>query len=471
MVLTFHKLELQLKELEDWQHYATNTKRRELCKQMVQLAVANETHPDEKAKLIKELQQSWQQLGASDSREGQILWRQFKPAGDAAFIDCAKYFAMKRRTRHQNLQERTKICVSLAGFVEKNDWQNADWKAVNEIIKAAKSEWKRFADIPHREKKTIQNRFHQSLKLLESKLKNEQHRNHGLKEEYIQEVQALIDSEKDMLSKVREVKAIQSRWQKVRITDRGFDQRLWKEFRKYCDIVFERRDQETDQASQVKTEQLLKAATLCDQFSEKLGNKISQQDLRDFRQSFAEFEFAGNNEFQSRYKSLEQSALNYIKNAEQRKNEQALLEPVRKVELCEQLEDGADQEMIVKQWEKGTDLTKQLPEDIQKILCKRYAEALSGDVQYADTQFAEELCVRIEMLAHVSSPESAQLIRMKLHVEHLDQKLGKGLTDDRSMSIQFDDLIQRWYLMGAVKGNEHKFKKRIAKAIAAIAKA
>lgn len=30
MVLTFHKLELQLKELEDWQHYATNTKRREL---------------------------------------------------------------------------------------------------------------------------------------------------------------------------------------------------------------------------------------------------------------------------------------------------------------------------------------------------------------------------------------------------------------------------------------------------------
>ena len=193
--------------------------------------------------------------------------------------------------------------------------------------------------------------------------------------------------------------------------------------------------------------------------------------MRDFRQSFAEFEFAGNNEFQSRYKSLEQSALNYIKNAEQRKNEQALLELVRKVELCEQLEDGADQEMIVKQWEKGTDLTKQLPEDIQKILCKRYAEALAGDVQYADTQFAEELCVRIEMLAHVSSPESAQLIRMKLHVERLDQKLGKGLTDDRSMSIQFDDLIQRWYLMGAVKGNEHKFKKRIAKAIAAIAKA
>jgi hypothetical protein len=52
----FHLLDVKLKELEDWQQYASNSKRLELCEKMENLKVHNEIHPEEKAKAIQELQ-------------------------------------------------------------------------------------------------------------------------------------------------------------------------------------------------------------------------------------------------------------------------------------------------------------------------------------------------------------------------------------------------------------------------------
>jgi exonuclease SbcC len=239
----FHLLDAKLKELEDWQRYASNSKRLELCEKMENLKDHNEIHPEEKAKAIQELQKQWRQLGTSDSREGQKLWQRFKLAGDLAFAVCSEYFDGRRDHREQNLQQRIKICDSLSLFLAENDWQETNWKAVNHIVKTARTEWKQFEDIPHANRKEIHHRFFNTLESIEAKIGEEQDRNHRLKQGYILQVQSLLETD-DVTKMIREIKNVQSAWKQVGTTDRGVDQRLWKEFRKLCDATFAKRDEE-----------------------------------------------------------------------------------------------------------------------------------------------------------------------------------------------------------------------------------
>ena len=413
----FHLLIEQLRELEDWQHFATNPKRDELCKKMESLQQHNEIHPEEKAKAIKELQEMWRQLGPSDSSEGQRLWKRFKRAGDTAFSVCADYFTGKREHRDKNLQERIKICDSLELYYARNDWQNTDWKAASQIVKKAKSEWKRFDDVPHRQRKEIHDRFNQAMLPIQRKLKEEEDRNHQLKRDLVSEVEILYETNDDISSLVALVKRIQSRWKKVGITDRGTDQKLWKEFRKICDDIFEKRDKENADRELKKAEEAQQA---------------------------------------KQRKMLKESA--------ERNKDDVLKELKRKAELCNQLEKGADEKSIATQWVGVLDL----PQKYADVINIRFEQALRGDIQYAKATQVDEICVRMEMLAHVSSPESSQGIRMKLQVERLDKKLSKGIREDRTVIEQLEELQEYWYCMGPVQHGEKEFKKRFDKAESAI---
>lgn len=70
----------------------------------------------------------------------------------------------------------------------------------------------------------------------------------------------------------------------------------------------------------------------------------------------------------------------------------------------------------------------------------------------------------MEILAHISSPESSQGIRMKLQVERLDRQLSKGIKEDRTVVEQLDELQAHWYCMGPIQHGEKEFKKRFDRA-------
>ncbi|MFN3238171.1 MAG: hypothetical protein ACE37D_14080, partial [Pseudomonadales bacterium] len=77
-------LQNKLQDLKDWQGFATQPKRDDLCSKMELLANDESISLPEKAKAIKELQEEWRKLGASDSRPAQKSWSRFKTLGDQA---------------------------------------------------------------------------------------------------------------------------------------------------------------------------------------------------------------------------------------------------------------------------------------------------------------------------------------------------------------------------------------------------
>ncbi|MCZ6501724.1 MAG: hypothetical protein O6945_04325, partial [Gammaproteobacteria bacterium] len=105
-----------------------------------------------------------------------------------------------------------------------------------------------------------------------------------------------------------------------------------------------------------------------------------------------------------------------------------------------------------------------LPQKLAEVINIRFEQAQRGDIQYAKATQIEEICVKMEMLAHISSPESSQGIRMKLQVERLDKQLSKGIKEDRTVVEQLAELQEHWYCMGPIQHGEKEFKMRFDKA-------
>ena len=386
------------------------------------------------------------------------------PPGDLAFVACSEYFDGRRELREQNLQERIKICDCLSIFLTENDWQKTNWKAVSHIVKTARSEWKQFEDIPHTNRKEMHNRFFNTLEAIEAKLREEQDRNHQLKQDYIQQVQSLLESDNNMTEMVSEIKNVQHAWKQVGITDRGVDQRLWKEFRKHCDAVFAKRDEEKNHRHQIQTAEMERAEELCCRLESLLNNDLEIEVFQEVNRDFSALMSGKKHSLQNRFEKLKKQAAEILKDGPRHEAEKFLNELVRKVRLCEQLETGAALEEVDAKWEGETKLT----DDLELLLNDRLERAKSGNYEYVDPKTAEEICVRMEILAHIDSPDSSQHIRFKLQVARLDQQLSKGIKDDRSKSDQFKALQLQWYSMGPIQIDGIGLKKRFNKAAEAI---
>jgi len=121
------RLEVKLNELGDWKQFATEPKLISLCEQMEKIP-EHGLAPRDQADRIKALQQQWKSMGASPALEQH--WPRFKTAADKAYEPCAKYFAEKRKEKNSKLKHRTDVCEMLESYLEKSDWEKAEWKLV-----------------------------------------------------------------------------------------------------------------------------------------------------------------------------------------------------------------------------------------------------------------------------------------------------------------------------------------------------
>src|SRR5262249_12341577 len=75
---------------------------------------------------------------------------------------------------------------------------------------------------------------------------------------------------------IDKIKALQQRWRGVGIVPRRIDQRLWKDFRAVCDIVFGQRDAARTEQRQAAESQLAKAEQVVAEFERALDAATSE---------------------------------------------------------------------------------------------------------------------------------------------------------------------------------------------------
>ncbi|MBQ0834005.1 DUF349 domain-containing protein [Marinobacter sp.] len=418
----------QLRELTDWQGFATEPKQIALCEQMEYLA-EQPIEPEAKSERIKELQKEWRELGGSSDR---VLWARFKQASDKAYEPCKTYFKAKSGLKQANLEKRKAICTELEHFVNAADWSAIDWKAVEHILQTARQEWKSAWPVEFRDNRQVQKRFDELLKKLEAPIDQERLKNEALKLAIVEQAQALTEHE-PLQEAMNKAKSLQSDWKAVGITRHREDRKLWQAFRKACDEIFARRDAERSEQQQATKDADTEAEALLQQ----VVGVNSEQDEQTLEQAVIAL------------RSLDASKTSAAAREQIQKEKQRLSQAVS----AQKLKAGiAEWQTLVLARTEGSVSTETLPTK-WTALAQRVGELND-----------QEIVIRAEILAGMPSPEADQQKRMEIQVQRLTE--GMGFTEKTDNALQtVEGLVASWCLKPASESADLPLANRLNKAL------
>ncbi len=220
----FRSLTAQVNEMTDWQQFAAISKKEQLCIAMEAL-IDSALEPVDLATQIRELQQQWKQLDQQSPTPVKPLWERFHAASRQAYQPCDAYYKELSRLRAWNLSQRELICQHLETYFSALDWSQPDWRALEQILKKAKHEWREFSPVDRAPGKLLQTRFQQLLDQAEQALQT--HRSHcaAQKQALVDEAIALSQSE-DIVAATEGIKALQQAWKTIGSTAKHKERKL-----------------------------------------------------------------------------------------------------------------------------------------------------------------------------------------------------------------------------------------------------
>ncbi len=460
------QLQYKFKEMKDWQDYAVLPKLEELCERMEALVEADmplETLSSQ----LKQARSEWRELGYGDNNYGQALWHRFKDASDKVNERCKPYFEAVSELRTQNLERRKSIISQLNEFIEKVDWEKADWKVIDKLYKQSIEEWKQATPVDRAEVKKIQEQFDQPLHLLKDRIKAERDKNTEIKESLLAEAKQLL-SEENLKQATDQAKTLQKQWQQVGICHRRQEQHLWKEFRAVCDELFGKRSNQWKEQQDQRETNLHQATEIINQIQQLANSdveeaKVLAAQLRELQGNYGNLGSLP----RDHYETLE---TNYRNACEQVKERMSDLKRAQKAKQGQALLDkltvyqGVSSKILSEEEAEAQWQAIHIEDDkLGKVLESAWSALLSGKstLQPTTEEKLRELCIRSEIVADKPSPESDQSLRMSLQVERLSRGMNSGENNKESTT----SLLSEWLTLEVPNQNFEEYLNRLLVAL------
>ena len=230
----------QLTELRDWHQFAAHPKKEALCRDM-ELLAEQPLPAEEQAGAIHALHDAWKELMSADQEADQALWDRFKAASDAAWEPCREHYAALDVERAENLKRRQSLCQQLHDFVERVDWDHADWPAILELRQTAPREWQTLKPVRFTDARDVNKRFSQLLARMDEQL-DRINEVHGQELERLIEQASALASADDPFSSANECKQLQDKWKRAGWVKPQLYHKLHRRFRREADRIFQARD-------------------------------------------------------------------------------------------------------------------------------------------------------------------------------------------------------------------------------------
>lgn len=423
----------QLQEMRDWAGFATLPKKEALISTMQEL-IGSPVAPDLLADKIHSLQEEWKALSNAGVRDSE-LWQQFNQAAEQAFEPCKAYFAEQAELRKALVEQRLALIAELSHYEQAMDWSNADWRAVQKTLDTARQTFRTLGPVDRAQHSKTQEQFNQVCDRIFAYLKQQYEGNLELKRQLIEQAQELVVAEK-LQGIVDKVKALQAQWQEIGVTPRGPDQKLWKQFREQCDAIFKRLDEQRQERKAEINETVTQAESLVAQALESGDDnalKEANQHIHSISLPKAVFQRL-NKDLQGALSAKQQAA-----------KQEALAGLFARLENLH----GSEE-----QWQQACALPLATNFNAESFEQARNAAQSNGED-------ASDLCLLMEIIADLPSPETEQTKRMELQVQRLADGLGKGLSAEEEAT----QLIERWLQSKADEAQTERFVKALKQVI------
>jgi exonuclease SbcC len=442
-------LDERLQELQDWKRFAVAPKRSELIAQMHAL-IGSDLPPPELAEEIRRLQEEWRSLakGGADSDEE---WTQFHAAAEAAYAPCKAYFERQAQVRAENLEKRKALVARVAQFEQATNWDEVDWKQVAGFLRTVRQEWRDSGPTERAATKPVERQFEENLARIQARLDAEYAANLARKQKLVEQAKRLATIQ-DLAQAAEEVKRLQAAWRNVGLTPHERGQRLWEEFKRHCDAVFEQRRKLHSERMAELEQNAERALTLCQEaesLSQRSGSELQAgaARLRELRESFAqlgEFPRARAAELQQRFRRAVDEFEKALAKQRHQESEQAwdnFFDAANRVRLL-QLEGGSDADSVaelirsIETWPKGG----------KQVIETKLGQPANTDLA-ANEAALRELTIRAEIMTGTETPESDQAQRRAMQLQALVSGTGRSSLPVRE---QIEALAFEWAKVGPV---------------------
>jgi len=429
-------LDARLKEFHDWQNFAVEPKKEDLCVRMSAL-IGNVQDVELLALQIQTLQTEWKALGPLPQAREKSLWTKFKSAADEAWKPCKAAFAAEADLRRKNFSQRMDLVRQLTEY-EAKMWPAAsspdapdeasrnksdpDWSKVQSTLDTARATFRASSPVDQKGERTSQKAFRQICDRIYAHLHDEYQRNMTLKQDLVTRAGELA-GRPELQRIVDEVKKLQAEWKAVGITPIGPDRKLWKEFRSACDQVFVRLDQQREKQKSETSSQVQQAESIRDQ-ARALLQTSDPTSTGALLKSISELKAAAlANELpppvQQRltkdFQGIERQARDLAATLKKRQEQDSWTRLEDAVKACASIS-GAERAGAAP-WQSAGDL----PKGVDSALLQAFWA--QGPDEKADDVF-RDACIALEVFGEIESPPQDKQARMSYQLRRLTQGLG-----------------------------------------------
>ncbi len=426
----------RLSEIHDWQGFAIEPKKIELCENMKAL-VGSEENVDILAGKIKALQKEWKSLGALSPRRDQALWKEFSSAADEAWKPCKRAYEEQAGLCQINLERRIQLVSQLIEYENKMIWPDAhnpdeensspDWKLVQKTLDTARDAFKNIKPVDRKGERKSQKKLRAVCDKIYAHVRQEYDRNIKLKEAMIVRAQALVELE-DLGQAIDQAKRIQREWKEIGMTPMRVDRNLWKEFRAACDAVFARLDQQRDQQKADMSAQIEQANGLLEQARTLLDSDDDEQrlhlkrDLTALRSELRGIDLPRSVQQQlgKKLADMEHESNRIVRDLRAGQEKDRWQHLLQRMKACSLK--LLDEKQALTLWQQESEI----PKGIDTAALENFWQQGPDDAADAELQ---EACIALEILIEVESPPEDKDARMAYQMKRLVEGIGSGQTD------------------------------------------
>ncbi len=458
---SYHRLQGRFSELQDWQRFGSDHVREDLISEMQQL-IQSGLPARELARNVRDLRNKWRQLDRKGGPAPESIWNKFNEIAEQAYSPVIADQQRHQQEQQQAAQQRAEFCDLLIKEHAQVDWSTPDWPVIDKRIQEAQKQWRKLGGVDSKAWKKLNQRFIDVVKPFEEQLGEVRESEKLRRERLIKQVQRLAE-EPDIDIAIQQAKAAQANWRPLVSANKQVEQRLWREFKAATDAVFARRTAIHESEQQEQQANTSAKTAICEKLQQLISaeheNWSEARNERD--QLMDEWKTIGPATRQQ-YKSLQQKftqltrAFDEAETAASIRHERLHLELLlQKAELCDQMEQqlcsqDADIGTLHEQWS----ALPALQAGIESRMQGRYQHIMEASSSGGDAieqlcarcgdnlQTSQRLCLEMEVLLDIESPEAFLEQRREWQLTHLSTAMTGGLAQNESSNENVRQLLE-----------------------------
>jgi hypothetical protein len=442
----FDTVSKQISELSDWEHYIATPRKQQMLDEINVIIACPLDNPNEQANKVKEFRKAWNLLGHADDELDKPLNDAFNLACEQAFAPCRLFFGEQEKLREQHLANRLSLIEQgkeLSKSISNLDISQLDFKVIDGQLNKLSQAWSDAGEVDRQKYNALQFEFTHNLAPIKVIIKAFHEQNISLKNALIDKVKLEFENE-DVYHAIENTKKFQNQWREIGYAGPRQDNKLWQNFRKTNDQLFQKRDRLKLGEKELQSSHKLILEQKIEEIKKQLSLTLDKNELTVIRQQALDLhqDVINTKPLVKSFILAIDSFISDIK--DQIKALDLAQEKAIWFDIFTVMQSVANNDISKVTINESAEYLRLSPAWRKKLVDGMFTPAINDDVEH----HRQVKTLELEILSGLSSPKEYAKQRMQIQVQLMQDKMTSG------GDVNLEQSFNKWLIQGALSKND-----------------